>query len=122
LNFKKLIKQRNSRHQDNPADALKFCVEDRVECGSSGKVKYTRRDEWCLALPIPLHLATNIDEVREYEKLLEIAETTSTPKPDQDKVVRPRITLKSCIDTFSQSEEVEQFYSTAINAKTTAKK
>nr|CAD7445608.1 unnamed protein product [Timema bartmani] len=41
---------------------------------------------------------------------------------DLDHVVRPRVKLFSCLDSFSQSEIVEQFYSTAINAKTTARK
>lgn len=67
--------EKNSRNQPNPADALKFRVEDRVECCSSGKVKYTAREEWCLPLPIPLHLATNIAEVREYEARLAEAES-----------------------------------------------
>lgn len=38
-------------------------------------VKYTAREEWCLPLPIPLHLATNITEVREYEARLAEAES-----------------------------------------------
>lgn len=67
--------EKHSRNQSNPADALKFRVEDRVECCSSGKVKYTAREEWCLPLPIPLHLATNIAEVREYEARLAEAES-----------------------------------------------
>ncbi len=88
--------EKHSRNQPNPANALKFSVEDRVECCSSGKgttifilfllssqfsstvdisVKYTAREEWCLPLPIPLHLATNISEVREYEARLAEAES-----------------------------------------------
>jgi ubiquitin carboxyl-terminal hydrolase 5/13 len=70
--------QRNSLHQPNPADALKFSVEDRMECSASGKVKYTYRDDWCLPLQIPLHLATNIGEVKEYEAKLAKAEQEGT--------------------------------------------
>lgn len=68
------VLERNSRHRDNPADALKFSIEDRVQCMTSNKVKYTTRDEYCLALPIPLHLATNLDEVKEYEAKVAEAE------------------------------------------------
>lgn len=32
--------EKHSRNQANPADALKFRVEDRVECCSSGKGKF----------------------------------------------------------------------------------
>lgn len=37
-------------------------------------------------------------------------------------LVRPRITLHDCFESFAQCENVEQFYSTAIKEKTTAKK
>lgn len=37
-------------------------------------------------------------------------------------MVRPKITLQDCLDAFTQTELVEQFYSTAIDGKTTAKK
>lgn len=67
--------EKHSHGQNNPADAFRFTIEDRVECCASGKVKYTRRDEWCLPLHIPLHLATNIAEVREFEERLKEAES-----------------------------------------------
>lgn len=67
--------EKHSRNQENPGDAFRFTVEDRVECCASGKVKYTRRDEWCLPLHIPLHLATNVAEVREFEARLAEAES-----------------------------------------------
>lgn len=41
---------------------------------------------------------------------------------EPNSVVRPRITLQNCLDRFAQVEIVEQFYSSAINDKTTAKK
>uniref|UniRef100_A0A182QI34 Ubiquitin carboxyl-terminal hydrolase n=1 Tax=Anopheles farauti TaxID=69004 RepID=A0A182QI34_9DIPT len=113
--------EKHSRHQPNPAEALRFCIEDRVECCSSGKVMYNRRDEWCLPLQIPLQKATNLDEVKQYEAERAAAEREGR-RLDPDALVRPRITLAACLDTFAQAELVEQFYSTAIGAKTTAKK
>lgn len=65
---------KHSRTETDPADALKFVIEDRVECSASGKVKYTQRDEWCLPLHIPLHMASNLAEVKEYEAKLKEAE------------------------------------------------
>lgn len=113
--------EKHSRNESNPADALKFQVEDRVECGASGKVKYTKRDEYCLPLHIPLSLATNAAEVREYDEKVAEAESRGQ-KIDPNLHVRPRIPLQSCLDRFGQTEIVEQFYSSAINGQTTAKK
>lgn len=39
---------------------------------------------------------------------------------DSNSIVRPRIKLSSCLDSFMQPEIVEQFYSTALNEKTNA--
>ncbi|XP_055373009.1 ubiquitin carboxyl-terminal hydrolase 5 [Condylostylus longicornis] len=115
------ILDRNSRNQENPANALKFSIEDRVECQASKKVKYTTRDEYCLPLQIPLKMATNLDEVKEYEEKLAEAQKNGQKLPP-DSLVRPKITLKACLDAFSQSEIIEQYYSTAIRDKTSAKK
>lgn len=41
---------------------------------------------------------------------------------DPNLLVRPKLKLFSCLEVFTQSEIVEQFYSTALNAKTTARK
>lgn len=113
--------EKHSRNDTNPADALKFSVEDRVECCSSGKVKYMKRDEYFLPLHIPLQQATNAAEVRAYD--LKVAEAESRgQKIDPNLHVRPRISLQSCLDRFGQTELIEQFYSTAINGETNAKK
>ncbi|XP_055529285.1 ubiquitin carboxyl-terminal hydrolase 5 [Wyeomyia smithii] len=113
--------QKHSRHQMDPADAFKFSIEDRVECCASGKVMYNRRDEWCLPLQIPLNLATNIAEVKKYEEDLALAEKEGR-RLDPEALVRPKIPLSACLDAFAKPETVEQFYSSAINARTTAKK
>ena len=43
----------------NPADFFRFQFEDRVECVESGKVRYSRRDDFLLQLPVPMEQATN---------------------------------------------------------------
>lgn len=113
--------ERNSRGQINPTEAFKFQIEDRVECLSSKKVKYSYRDEFVLPLMIPLDQATNLDEVRKYEEDKARAESEGCRLPD-DALVRPKISLRACLDKFAEPEMVEQFYSTALNDKTVASK
>lgn len=55
--------ERNSLSQNNPGDSFKFQVEERVQCSSSKKVKYSHRSDNVLALNIPLEAAINKDEV-----------------------------------------------------------
>lgn len=66
-------------------------------------------------------LATNIDEVRAYEDERLKAEAEGRRLTD-DSLVRPKIPLMTCLQNFAEADTVEQFYSTAINDKTTATK
>lgn len=113
--------ERNSRGTSNPTDVFKFHIEDRVECLTSKKVKYSYRDEWMLPLMIPMEHATNIDEVRKYEEERSQAEKEGRRLPE-DALVRPKIPLRACLERFGEAEMVEQFYSTALNEKTVASK
>lgn len=115
------VLKKHSKNQFNPGNALKFKIEDCVRCGSSGKVKYTYRDEWSLSLSIPLDKTINIKEVQEFEQKREEAEKSGT-KINPDEIVRPIIPLEECLKHFGNEEIVEQFYSSAINANTTARK
>uniref|UniRef100_A0A7G3B230 Ubiquitin carboxyl-terminal hydrolase n=1 Tax=Lutzomyia longipalpis TaxID=7200 RepID=A0A7G3B230_LUTLO len=110
-----------SRGQLNPADALKFSVEERVMCSASGKVRYSTRNEWSLPLQIPLHLAKNIPEIRAYEEKLAEAKKKGE-KLDPNEAVRPQIPFAECLNAFTNEEIIDQFYSTAIKDKTKAKK
>ncbi|EDV95636.1 ubiquitin carboxyl-terminal hydrolase 5 [Drosophila grimshawi] len=112
---------RNSRNQFNPADALKFQLEDRVECMTSHKVNYRLREEYTFELPIPLEQATNLDEVREYQEREQAARASGQRLLDRD-IVRHKVPLQACLERFFGTEIIDQFFSTAINAKTTAKK
>lgn len=115
------IIDRHSRHQMNPTDCFKFKVEERYQCSRSNKVKYTHRPEYLLPLPIPVEAAVNKDEVAAYEALKNEAEAKGQ-KLDSNVLVRPRIKLSSCLQAFIRSETVEQFYSSALNERTTAQK
>lgn len=39
-----------------------------------------------------------------------------------DEIVRPRVPLEACLANFSAPEEIQDFYSSALKAKTTALK
>lgn len=88
---------------------------------ASQKVKYAYREEWCLTIPIPVTMATNSDEVRAYEEERMKAEAEGR-RLANDLLVRPKIPLLTCLEKFAETDIVEQFYSTAINDKTTATK
>lgn len=61
------------------------------------------------------------DEVAAYEAQKKEAEAKGQ-KLDSNTLVRPRIKLSSCLESFSRTEIVEQFYSSALNEKTIAHK
>uniref|UniRef100_H2ZM56 ubiquitinyl hydrolase 1 n=1 Tax=Ciona savignyi TaxID=51511 RepID=H2ZM56_CIOSA len=51
----------------SPGEIFRFMVEDRIECQASKQVRYTKRSDYALALPIPLEAATNKAAVEEYQ-------------------------------------------------------
>ncbi|KAK4714796.1 hypothetical protein R3W88_020703 [Solanum pinnatisectum] len=102
----------------DPSRSFKFGIEERLQC-SSGKVTYNRRNDYILSLNIPLERAVNKKELAEFQNLK--AERAAGGKElSADEIVRPRVSLKDCLDCFSAPEEVHDFYSTALTARTTA--
>ncbi|KAJ6950298.1 ubiquitin carboxyl-terminal hydrolase 14-like [Populus alba x Populus x berolinensis] len=104
----------------DPSRSFKFGIEERILC-PSGKVGFNRRLDYILSLNIPLHEATNKEELEAFSKLK--AEKTSEGKDlSSDEIVRPRVPLEACLANFSAPEEIQDYYSTALKAKTTALK
>ncbi|KAJ4756079.1 Ubiquitinyl hydrolase 1 [Rhynchospora pubera] len=102
----------------DPCRSFKFVIEERLQC-PSGKVAYNRRSDYILSLNIPLHDATNKEQLEAFHK--KKAELGLEGKEiSNDEIVRPRVPLGACLSNFSAPEEVQDFYSTALNAKTTA--
>ncbi|XVE50418.1 hypothetical protein DITRI_Ditri01bG0161300 [Diplodiscus trichospermus] len=102
----------------DPSRSFKFGVEDRILC-SSGKVAYNKRLDCILSLNIPLHEATNKEELEAFNKIK--AEKISEGKDVSiDEIVRPRVPLEACLANFAAPEEIPDFYSSGLKAKTTA--
>ncbi|KAJ8763625.1 hypothetical protein K2173_003097 [Erythroxylum novogranatense] len=108
------------RPELDPSRSFKFGIEDRILC-SSGKVAYNRRLDYILSLNIPLHEAINKDELEAFQKLKAV-KLSEGKDVSADDIVRPRVPLEACLANFSAPEEVQDFYSTALKAKTTALK
>ncbi|CBI20399.3 unnamed protein product, partial [Vitis vinifera] len=115
------VERVNAGHPElDPSRSFKFGIEERLFC-PSGKVAYNRRGDYILSLNIPLHEATNKDQLEAFNKLK--AEKKAEGKEvSGDEIVRPRVPLEACLASFSAPEEVHGFYSTALKTKTTAVK
>ncbi|KAL1463523.1 hypothetical protein WDU94_015268 [Cyamophila willieti] len=120
LHFLTLV-QRSSRHGIDPTESFKMKIEEKYTCTASKKVRYNHRTEYCVPLTVPMDSATNKKELGEYEAKKAEAEANGT-RLDPKELVRARITFDSCIQYFGNTEVIEQFFSSAINDKTTAHK
>lgn len=100
--------------------ALKF--EDRIQCSESSKVKYSERSDNVVSLPIPFHEALNIEEYKKYleEESKKTDDEKKADKENNKPVVRPKVSLIDCFDWLCQDELLDNYYSSAIRAKTTA--
>ncbi|CAG5125346.1 unnamed protein product [Candidula unifasciata] len=111
--------EKNSRGSANACDCFRFQVEERVMCTATKKVRYSRREDYCLSLSVPMEAAINKEEVRKYhEQKAQAPSGLVDPKT----IVRPIIPLFECLNVFQEAELVENFYSSAIRGKTAALK
>lgn len=116
--------EKNSRTAENPAvssplDAFRFEIEDRTECSRTHQVKYKKRSEVCLSVPISRDLALNKEAVAVYEKR-KAAAKESGGKLEPGDLVRPEIRLEDCLRLLTQEAVIADFYSSAAKAKVDA--
>ncbi|KAJ8354938.1 hypothetical protein SKAU_G00225050 [Synaphobranchus kaupii] len=118
LHFINMV-ERNCRSSENPTEAFRFLVEERIVCQQSHKAKYTQRVDYIVQLPVPMDQATNTEEIQEEERRREEAESAGAPPPPAP---RARIPFAACMAALSEPETLTDFWSSAVQAKTTASK
>jgi len=112
LHFINMV-ERNCRSGQNPSEAFRFLVEEKIMCEQSQKAKYTQRVDYIVQLPVPMDQATNTEELQEAERRRELGDTTT---------VRAQIPFTSCMAALTEPEVLTDFWSSAVQAKTTATK
>ncbi|XP_008321016.1 ubiquitin carboxyl-terminal hydrolase 5 isoform X2 [Cynoglossus semilaevis] len=115
LHFINMV-ERNSRSGPNPSEAFRFLVEERIVCQQSQKAKYTQRVDYIIQLPVPMDQAVNTEELQEAECQREEGGDFSPL------TVRAQIPFTACMAALSEPEVLTDFWSSAVQAKTTATK
>ncbi|KAG9355774.1 hypothetical protein JZ751_000615 [Albula glossodonta] len=118
LHFINMV-ERNCRSGENPSEAFRFLVEERILCEQSNKVKYTQRVDYIIQLPVPMDQATNADELQEAEHQHEEAVAAGVLPPPMPRACIP---FDACLAALSEPETLTDFWSSAVQAKTTASK
>uniref|UniRef100_A0A672LW37 Ubiquitin carboxyl-terminal hydrolase n=1 Tax=Sinocyclocheilus grahami TaxID=75366 RepID=A0A672LW37_SINGR len=118
LHFINMV-ERNCRSGMNPSEAFRFLVEEKIVCQQSQKAKYTQRVDYIVQLPVPMDQATNMEELHEAERRREEADSSGAPPPAAP---RAQIPFAACFAALSEPETLTDFWSSAVQAKTTATK
>ncbi|EIE18246.1 ubiquitinyl hydrolase [Coccomyxa subellipsoidea C-169] len=95
------------------ATAFGFQVEDRVQCSESGRVSYRRTPQNVLALDIDPQAAINKQELEDVKCVQHAAVPES-----QDEPILPRVPFASCIERWGGTEEMDDYFSTALGRRT----
>ncbi|KAJ1122418.1 hypothetical protein NDU88_000905 [Pleurodeles waltl] len=118
LHFINMV-ERNCRSSENPNEVFRFLVEERIKCLASEKVKYTQRVDYIMQLPVPMDAATNKEELCDYEERRHQAEEEKQPLPE---LVRAKVPFMACLEAYGAPEQVDDFWSPALQAKSVAVK
>uniref|UniRef100_A0AAZ3PHS4 Ubiquitin carboxyl-terminal hydrolase n=1 Tax=Oncorhynchus tshawytscha TaxID=74940 RepID=A0AAZ3PHS4_ONCTS len=106
--------ERNSAGSENPSDVFRYLVEERVQCCQTQKVCYNQKVDYLMQLPAPMEAASNREELIAYEAKRREAEENMRAPPEP---VRARIPFTACLQAFTEPENVPDFWSSALQAK-----
>lgn len=113
------------------APLFTFAFEQRTQCEQSGKVRYERRQENTLSLPVPVEEATNKDAVAAYEARRQEAEQqpdqsaakrartadAGSSKATGEEPVLPKVPFDACLRAWAAAETVDHFLSPATGQR-----
>jgi ubiquitin carboxyl-terminal hydrolase 5/13 len=93
--FKLITRSQHSTQLQDPTRCFRFVMEQRLQCLSCKKVRYSSDEQDNISIPVPIRkiLLPAIDS----------GEAPGNKKADEYEAV----TLKECLDTFTSSEHVE---------------
>ncbi|XP_056459207.1 ubiquitin carboxyl-terminal hydrolase 13 isoform X1 [Gadus chalcogrammus] len=106
--------ERNSGGSENPSDVFRFLTEERVQCCQTRRVRYNQRVDYVMQLPVPIEAATNREELLAYEAKRREAEENQRAPPEP---VRARVPFTACLQAFTEPDNVPDFWSSALQAK-----
>ncbi|XP_078725770.1 LOW QUALITY PROTEIN: ubiquitin carboxyl-terminal hydrolase 13-like [Lampetra fluviatilis] len=114
-----LIEMNSGAEATSPSRAFAFRLEERVQCCQSRKVRYQHRPEHSVSLPVPLESAHNRGELLEVERKRREAVEQGRPEP---RGVRARVPFGACMQAFAEPQNVDDFWSSELQAKAPAVK
>jgi len=112
LHLVSLLEKDERRLGSKVTNDVTFEVEERIQCNASNKVLYKTRRDCCLSVPVPLDTASNFAAAKAWED----------SKESSGEAVKYSLTLLDCLRSMAEAETVLDFFSPAINDKTTANK
>ncbi|KNC84200.1 hypothetical protein SARC_03589 [Sphaeroforma arctica JP610] len=108
--------------KDVPLEHLfRYQVEERLQCGATGKVRYSTTTDNILSLTLPLDQATNKEAVNIYLAKIQEGIAANTPYTEETlPSVRPSIPVEACLSAYLAPNEMANWISPATQTATTA--
>ncbi|KAL1952550.1 hypothetical protein VTO42DRAFT_4825 [Malbranchea cinnamomea] len=91
--FKLISVSKHPSAEANPINSFRFCVEQRLQCLSCGKVRYKVDEQDNISVPVPAYRQDS--------------GPTRAQRPAEHDNMFKRVTLKDCLDLFTAEENVE---------------
>ncbi|TVY30601.1 Ubiquitin carboxyl-terminal hydrolase [Lachnellula hyalina] len=93
--FKLVTRSKHTAELQDPVRSFRFVMEQRLQCLSCKKVRYSTDEQDNISIPVPIR------------KIIPPASNSGEKPSDDKKDEYESVTLKECLDSFTSSEHVE---------------